>query len=1233
MFNKILSFLLALLMGLLQSLGIAVNTEDFMPSMEVIGQYAYGDKNPEIEVSVKKTSFRFILPEDSVALSGAFRELHIDSVKRKSGHTLIIKTNGKITDGYAMGYVLVSDKAVRAKTALQAEAEIDMSFIDPGIAGGGIEEQAKELAKKQAKALITAGIKKIPYVGGIASSLLDSKINEILGIKPSPSIKDVLNELEIIKNQLNNISFQIDQTRDDILRSLYAESNFKSINEKITSLKGDVVDTYNQIYNIGDLVPQGTTDEEKLLYEYVRSVRIASLLDFNSKNPSKMVTTAREVSTYAAGEQVSVDYEESLFVKAFEYACSKDAVLGGEAALIVGPYINEVSDILANAYKAMAVVLASQLYVCEHYDDIIAKSADSGELANALKGLSTPENYDLKNNAIYYRYLTQLASNDKEDGDVSLMVRYSNLLSEENSDSVVTKYNRMVDKRWFSFIQRTDISDGSIDVTFVDLSGTIGSVTPTELGVDTSKISSGTASMVENVNNNLKARIFKLTSEETKKIVEHMLSNGNNVFVEKEEGDGLQPERNIQKIFEDYGFIFPKADEGKVIFTSDSKKSYKDTLISPQVPQTDYSASLTVTGYNCGGTVNYSTALERTSDIKWEDTKYYSHSSSSVRGSLTNIRTSVEKCTFCYFAPAPIELKTPEAFADFITSVAKGQTYAGETVLLTTNVDLSKDKYENMWPADLYANSFRGTFDGGMHIITGLTDSTAYPGSGLFRTLGEGARVSNLILDSVSLESKGEKSGCGTVAGRVTGNAVINSVMVKGGSVKGHNMVGGLVGEVTGGSLVIKDCDNNAEVCATGNYAGGIVGGSTSKKSQSMTICTNTANVTANNASAAGGIVGYLANDSADPAHHVTHCTNEGDISSNGGRTGGVIGHLDSDSNSHMISNNRNTGDIKAPEGYAGGIVAYSEGGGNFTKNTNEGAITSGKDGAGIVAYNEDDSIDFSNCVNEGNVTSSADGAGIAGYLGNNSNDRSYTAKGCRNSGMITAKTSAGGIFGHLDTDGTKQVISGNENSGDITSTTYFAAGIVAYSEGGGDFTNNTNTGNIRSGKDGGGIVGYNEDDSITFSGSKNFGNVTAAADAGGIAGFAGSKDNDKAYTFVGCTNTGVIYSETTNAGGIAGVIKSDNKNHNFTDCTNEGKVTGKTTSGGIIGYMFGGGQITGCTNKGDITATDAYAGGMVGRIEDDKVTFTDNTPDGSVTAPKYCGKTCGYDGNRKTTY
>lgn len=1226
MFSRLLSVFLALMMGVLQSIGIATEPVDLTPTIEIIGQYTCADKNPEIEISVDKTTYRIAVCKDSVSLGGAFRDLEVKSVIRKTPCTLLVKTKGEVNEEFSTGYVLIASDAVRADTTLMAETEMDMSLKDPGIIGGS-SVAPEDIAKNQLKAFIVKGINKIPYVGGYIAPYLDSTINEILGIKTAPSTAAIYAKLNEISQQLNDISFKLDKSSQEILKSLYANQNFSYVNQQATSLRDDVTGVYEQLAAL----------EDESLSEYNRYVRMASLLEFDGQYASDIVKNTKTLSAYISGDQVSINDEENIFVKAFNYAC-QDAVFGGEAATVIAPYINEISNIFANSYKAMSLVLLAKLYVCENYNKIVAAAETDPALKNALSLLPRQGNYDMDNNNLSYNYWKSLLS----EKDISSLAKRHNELfgDDEKNPSLADKYNQMVLDRWFSFIKKAEAKSDGIDVVFVELSKNISSVTPTELGMDTTKHDEATRTMVGNVDKKLEERLYKcVDSADIKKIVEHVLKNANKVFVEKEETDGIHVTRNIFKILEDYGFVFPEAKEGKLIFTATSSDSFSSKTAGFGVASTEYSASLTVNGFNCENNIEYYSSLESASDIKWENTKYYNHSCSITNGQLCNNRTTSEKCTFYYFAPAPIELKTEADFVDFMIKVSNGNTYAQETISLETDVSLSNDTYENIWKESQYESVFKGTFNGNSHTISGLADTTSYPGGGLFRTLGEGAQIANLNFEDVKIEGKGEKSGFGTVAGRVTGNAVISSIIVKSGMITGYDKVGGIVGEVTNGSLVIKDCDNYAEIYARGKYAGGILGASTSKKTQNITVCTNFATVTANNGSGTAGIVGYLANDSADQPHTVKYCINNGNVESVGGNTGGIIGHLDTDSTSHEVARNSNYGNIDAPTGNAGGIVGYSEGGAKsdandkFTANSNYGRVT-GKQAGGILGYNEDDTIVFDDSVNAGAIYATTNAGGIAGYLGNNDEDDSYIARNCKNSGSITAQTgAAGGIFGHLDTDGVKQIISGNENSGDVKSESSYAGGIVANSEGGGDFTNNINSGNITSGKDGGGIVGYNEDDSIKFNGSVNTGNITSTADAGGIVGFAGSKSNDKAYTFINCSNSGIISSATTNAGGIAAVIRTDNKNHNFTDCTNDGKVTGNLTAGGIIGSMFGGGQISECVNMADIKGTGDYAGGIVGKIEDDRCTFSGNVNSGDVSSSKYQGPICGYDGYRKSTY
>lgn len=113
---------------------------------------------------------------------------------------------------------------------------------------------------------------------------------------------------------------------------------------------------------------------------------------------------------------------------------------------------------------------------------------------------------------------------------------------------------------------------------------------------------------------------------------------------------------------------------------------------------------------------------------------------------------------------------------------------------------------------------FRGTFDGAGHTISGFAWLDKGSKVGLFRTLGEGAVVKNLILDGV-VAPGGSQSQVGILAGENHGT--VEQVTVTG-DVTGDEDVGALVG-VNGSSGVVRSCTNRASVTGNTN-SGGIAG-------------------------------------------------------------------------------------------------------------------------------------------------------------------------------------------------------------------------------------------------------------------------------------------------------------------------------------------------------------------------------------------------------------------------
>ena len=1212
--NSVFSAILAAAVIFACALMIFACGKDTTPAAVIEGSFSCIDKDPDIKISFVNTELNPEVDNYVVILSGAFKALKISDVTPIDEKTLKISTEGRVTDDFSVGYAELSDGVTTCGEYLLAKTEIDMSYADVPIVGG---LDIEGLLAKGEKALILFGIKKIPYVGGFAANALGPTLNKLLGIESGPGIGDVMNELAKIEEKLDGIELKIDETSQTILNRLYLNETFKSFNDDLTSVSTITDDIYADIERIyGN---ENTSEKYKTL-------KAAELLSFDSREITDYVNKVKTLSKYLDGKQVSCTNELGIFQNAFYSGC-KDSYLGGEAAIRVAPYLNQVSGILSYSYKAMVIVLSSKLYVSENIDDFISDMSSDPDLANALSDDVIRKYRDTDNHDAW----KDLVTDGKE---TSICGLHNHYFSDEDQDSVANAYNTFVAKHWFDYIRSYNVTDKDVNVEFVPLSKTITCVKPAEIGLDRTATYASTEKVVNNVNGKISDEIHTILSEnEIIALINHVIENKYNAFLSFEPDDGVVAVSDkILDMLSNYGFEVGKG-EGIPLFICSSSGSYNRTPVYDVSPRQNllgynYEAKLSVKGIDCSTPIGYDA---KTGNVippyqGWKSTRYYYYYRNLMQDK-TERDTPVDY-TFYYFAPADIEIDSVSDFAAFIESVANGKTYEKMTVSLNCDLDLSRESYAFIWNQTAYEKSFKGTFNGNGHKIIGLRDETSYSGGGLFRTLGDGAFISNLFFENATVTGTGNNSGFGVLAGRIDGNVRLSGITVTSGSVSGCNSVGGIVGEIKSGSLVMTDCENHADVTASGNYAGGIIGSSNNKQSQSITATANFGNVTANAAKAAGGIIAYMANDSADQSHNVSFCKNFGKIVTSGGYTGGIIGHLDTDSGSHKICNNTNDGDVQTGNSYAGGIVGFSEGGGNFTSCKNSGAI-SGKNVGGILGENEDDAIDFSGSENSGTITATDCAGGIAGYLGNNDNDKSYTAKNCKNTGNVTSSGSysAGGIVGHLDTDGGSQNFSGCTNSGTIRSGGSYAGGIIGYSEGGGNLTNCKNSGAV-SGKTVGGILGENEDDAIDFSGSENSGTITGTSNAGGIIGRLGDNDLDKSYTAQNCKNRGNVTAGGSGcAGGIVGHLDTDGSKQNFSGCVNEGDINAPANcAGGIIGYSEGGGNFTSCTNSGAVSGKTV--GGIIGENEDDAIDFSGSENSGTITGTSNAGGIAGRVGN-----
>ena len=196
-------------------------------------------------------------------------------------------------------------------------------------------------------------------------------------------------------------------------------------------------------------------------------------------------------------------------------------------------------------------------------------------------------------------------------------------------------------------------------------------------------------------------------------------------------------------------------------------------------------------------------------------------------------------------------------------------------ITLDKNIDLTGKDWTPIGTD--YDNSYKGTFDGGGHTITGLTFTTNDEYAGLFGLLNRAGTVKNVVMEGVQITSNQIYGGSiGGVVGY--GRGTIENCSVSG-SVSGTVYVGGVVGVQIGGSIT--GCSSSATVKGTVDV-GGVAGQTNS--SATLTACYATGNVIIEmdpkKNIAGGSLVGMNAGSS------LLACYATGNVTSTGSSTG-----------------------------------------------------------------------------------------------------------------------------------------------------------------------------------------------------------------------------------------------------------------------------------------------------------------------------------------------------------
>ena len=203
-------------------------------------------------------------------------------------------------------------------------------------------------------------------------------------------------------------------------------------------------------------------------------------------------------------------------------------------------------------------------------------------------------------------------------------------------------------------------------------------------------------------------------------------------------------------------------------------------------------------------------------------------------------------------------------------------------ITLDTDIDLTGKDWTPI--GTNVDNSYKGTFDGGGHTITGLTFTTNDEYAGLFGYLNRAGTVKNVVMEGVQITNNQIYGGSiGGVVGFSCGTIENCSVS---GSVSGTVYVGGVVGAQWGVSIT--GCSSSATVKGM-VYVGGVAG--QTNGTTTMTACYATGNVIieidpVKNISG-GGLVGMNGGSS------LLACYATGNVTSTGSSTGNVhIGGL-----------------------------------------------------------------------------------------------------------------------------------------------------------------------------------------------------------------------------------------------------------------------------------------------------------------------------------------------------
>ena len=487
-----------------------------------------------------------------------------------------------------------------------------------------------------------------------------------------------------------------------------------------------------------------------------------------------------------------------------------------------------------------------------------------------------------------------------------------------------------------------------------------------------------------------------------------------------------------------------------------------------------------------------------------------------------------------------------------------------------------------------YPSVFKGSFDGRNHTITGLfIDRPAMNVTSLFGFVYYRGYVRNVALSGCDVTGH---CRVGALVGDLAG--VVSNCRADG-NVTGESFVGGLVGQISSGTV--------GAGSAVGP-AGAAGGGATAEDDGTVSGSHFTGNVSASDVDA-GGLVGNNLGGTIQDSHAAANVTGECFVGGLAGECSGPVpnSHYPIDSTLINGAHNLTLGGLYeaqyedwASSGYALDISDYD---GTLVPEDGCYGIGTVQGLRDLLGFADDDGRVFRLASD---IDLAAHPFTYVPYLGADFDGAGHNVSNLR---LEHTYADCVGLFGFCWFGAVSNVsVVGCQVRGPGA-----AGGLVGLNEGGAISACNV-TGNV-TGVLAGGLVGSNY-----FKASIK-GSHASVATTGQADGFAGGLVAHNRGTVSSSYATGPVRG-VEYVGGLLGFSYLGI----ITDCHATGDVAGERYVGGLLGYLFFG-TFNRSYATGNVTGTDQCVGGLVGYGECGPYTYAT----GNVTGPLYVGGLVGY--------